>query len=352
MVFSIFGACAPVGSVIGGTFASLFALAWWPWAFWSLGIALAGLTIAAYFIVPDPPKKAAALEPLRKKINRMDLPGATLGITALILINFAWNQAPIVGWKQPYVYIILILGLILIPIFFYVELRVSNYPLIPFDTLSTDVAFVLACIACGWASFGIWIYYIFNFLLNLRDASPLLTMAYVSPVAVSGVFAAVCTGWLLGKFRPSVVMMISMTAFTVGTILIMTAPVHQIYWAQTFVCLLIIPWGMDLSFPAATLILSNAVTKEHQGIAASLVNTVVNWSISIGLGFAGTVEVHVNNGGLTRADLLKGYRGGWYIGVGLSGLGMIVSLIFLAKNLQHDRKHPEDVRKPLGEDDI
>lgn len=68
-----------------------------------------------------------------------------------------------------------------------------------------------------------------------------------------------------------------------------------------------------MSFPAATLILSNAVAKEHQGIAASLVNTVVNYSISLALGFAGTVEANVNNGGYTMEEKLKGYRGAWYL---------------------------------------
>jgi MFS family permease len=88
---------------------------------------------------------------------------------------------------------------------------------------------------------------------------------------------------------------------------------------------------MDMSFPAATLILSDAVKKEHQGIAASLVNTVVNYSISLGLGFAGTVEVYVNNGGQTPQDLLKGYRGAWYMGAGLAGAGMVISTIFSVK---------------------
>lgn len=89
---------------------------------------------------------------------------------------------------------------------------------------------------------------------------------------------------------------------------------------------------MDMSFPAATLILSNAVKKEHQGIAASLVATVVNYSISLGVGFAGTVEVHVNNHGKTKADLLKGYKGALYLGVGLASLGLIVCLVFLARD--------------------
>lgn len=133
-------------------------------------------------------------------------------------------------------------------------------------------------------------------------------------------------------------MTIALTAFTVGTILIATAPVEQTYWAQSLVCTIVIPWGMDMSFPAATLILSDAVSKKHQGIAASLVNTIVNYSISLGLGLAGTVESHVNHGGTTPEDILLGFRGAWYMGIGLSGFGLFLSLIFLAKGYRNDRR--------------
>lgn len=80
-----------------------------------------------------------------------------------------------------------------------------------------------------------------------------------------------------------------------------------------------------MSFPAGTLLLSNAMPKEHQGVAASLINTIVNYSISLSLGIAGTIEGHVNNGG---QDVLKGYRGVWYLGIGLAGSGLIMSLLF------------------------
>jgi hypothetical protein len=120
---------------------------------------------------------------------------------------------------------------------------------------------------------------------------------------------------------------------------------------------------MDMSFPAATVILSNAVSKEHQGVAASLVNTVVNYSISLGLGFAGTVEVHVNNGGRSPEDLLRGYRGAFYMGeslkvswqepevinmpagIGLSGFGLFLSLTFLAKGYWQDWHKKRKVTK-------
>lgn len=80
-----------------------------------------------------------------------------------------------------------------------------------------------------------------------------------------------------------------------------------------------------MSFPAATLLLSNLMAKEDQGVAASLVNTVVNYSISIALGIAGTIEGHENDGG---NDLLKGYRSALYLGIGLSGSGAICAIIF------------------------
>ena len=149
MVFSIFGACAPNGSIIGAVFSSLFALAWWPWAFFSLAIALVVTAVAGYFVIPDPPKHQITKQPLREKLVDLDLPGAVTGVTALVLFNFAWNQAPIVGWQKAYVYILLIIGTLFIPAFFYIELKVSLHPLIPFNALSCDVGFVLACIACG-----------------------------------------------------------------------------------------------------------------------------------------------------------------------------------------------------------
>lgn len=332
MVFAVFGACAPTGSILGSAFAGLFVRIWWPWTYWAFAIYLVVLTVVGLWMIPDPPKKTKFSHiSLGEQIKNLDLLGALTGVTALVLFNFAWNQAPLVGWPQPYVYICLILSFLFISMFFYIELRVAKTPLIPFDALSTDVAFVLACVGCGWACFGIWYYYTWQFAQMLRHASPLLSTAWISPVVPSGILAALVTGLVIHRVGPPPVMMLALTCFTVGTVLIMTCPVDQTYWGQFFFCTLITPWGMDMSFPAATLILSDAVSKEHQGIAASLVNTVVNYSISLGLGFAGTVEVYVVDGGTAPRDLLRGYRAALYTAVGLSALGLVISAVYCVK---------------------
>ena len=342
MVFAVFGATAPGGAIVGGVFAGLFKLAWWPWTFWSFGMALACIAILGVYIIPSPPPQRAKPSTLREKISELDLPGGLTGITALILVNFAWNQSGVATWTQPYVYTSLILGLLFFLIFLLIETRLSRSPLIPIAALTPDVAFVLASVASGWSSFGIWVYYIWQFYETLRGASPLQAALWALPVAISGALASVTTGFLLGRLRPAWVMTIALTAFTVGTILIATAPVGQSYWAQSFVCTIIIPWGMDMSFPAATLILSDGVAKEHQGMAASLVNTVVNYSISLALGFAGTIESHVSDGDSTPEDVLMGYRGAWYFAIGTSGFGLFLSLVFLSKGYWKDRRRRKD----------
>jgi hypothetical protein len=45
-----------------------------------------------------------------------------------------------------------------------------------------------------------------------------------------------------------------------------------------------------LSFAGASLIVSDRVLKELQGAAGSFINTVVNYSVGLGLAFDGNLE--------------------------------------------------------------
>ncbi|KAI9806927.1 MAG: Low affinity NH4+ transporter [Piccolia ochrophora] len=322
IIFSLFGACAPGGFVLGAAFSGLFAqLAWWAWAYWVMAIVCALMAAISYWIIPkddiDEDDKGTT------KAERFDFAGAVTGVAGLVFVNVAWNEGPRVGWGTPYVYVLLIVGLLTLVAFGYLEARMATRPLVSIKAFSGTTGFVLACIAAGWSSFGIWIFYIWQFLQELRGVSPLLGAAQVVPAAVSGFIAALTTGYLMTHMPTPYIMVLAMLAFCVGTVIVATMPVEQTYWAQSFVSFVVIPWGMDMSFPAATLILSASVPREHQGVAASLVNTVVNYSISIGLGIAGTVASRVDPDG--RA-LLDGYRSAWYTGIGLSGVGVMIAL--------------------------
>jgi hypothetical protein len=98
-----------------------------------------------------------------------------------------------------------------------------------------------------------------------------------------------------------------------------------------------------MSFPAGTILISNAMPPTHQGLAASLVTTIVNYSMSIGLGFAGTIETYVNNNG---QDLLRGYRGALYLSIGLSGVGVLISLLYMLVSWTRHRREFSSTHEP------
>lgn len=151
---SCFGGMGPVGMVIGSAFSSLCAeKGWWQWSFWALAVTCALISMLSLFIVPADSKRtppAFSTGPKPKWWVKFDLPGALTGVAGLVLINFAFNEAPIVGWQKSYISFILVLGLICFGIFVYIELRVASYPLIPIKGLNRDAAFTLVIIACGW----------------------------------------------------------------------------------------------------------------------------------------------------------------------------------------------------------
>ncbi|KAK6456516.1 major facilitator superfamily domain-containing protein [Scheffersomyces xylosifermentans] len=322
MSMCLFGSVAPTGFIIGALFGGLFSqLVWWPWNFWLCGIVSYAVAAFAYFIIPQ--------NIGGKPGGSFDYWGSISGVSGLVLINFAWNQGPVVGWDTPYVYALLILGFICITAFIYIEGKVKD-PLVPPGALKGETGAVLLCMAAGWSCFGIWLFYTYRWALVVDGDSAVMSAVKNIPSLFTGLIAAVSTAFMSQRIPSSVILLLAMLSFFVGIILMGTRPVGQIYWAQKFVSLLVQPFGMDMSFPAGCIILSSALPKSHQGMAGSLVSTFVNYSISIGLGFAGTVEYYITKNMEPGLETnIHGIRVAFYMGFGLAGLGVLVSASFV-----------------------
>ena len=294
---------------------------WWlAWVFYAAAIYSVVLFSIAMIVIPRAEEKTEAERNLT-----FDWAGCVLGISGLILLNFSWNQSGVVGWETPYCYALLIVSAVLLAAFIWVELNYAVKPLVPVRSLSRTASLVLLCIVAGWASFGVWVWYAQDFLMLFRGTGPLLMAAEFAPIGVSGLIAAMTTGVIIQKLRPGALMMIAMVFFAVGNILMATVPVEQTYWAQFFVMLLVMPFGMDMSFPAGTLILSESMAREDQGTAASLVTTTVNYSISLSLGIAGTIVRYLTGSSSEPATVLFGFRAALYFAIGLDGLGLLIA---------------------------
>lgn len=349
--FSFFAATAPNGFLISAVFTTLMdmndSMGWW-WGFYVMTITAALLAVVCAFVLPneDEMRAVSASWKLNSKgegsgpgssepsasledaahakaplWQRLDLFGTVTGVVGLILFNFAFNQALVAGWSAVYVYVLLIVGVIFIAVFIYGESK-ALYPLLPTKVFNLSGSFILVSLAFGWASFGIWIFYLNLMQQIIRGYSPLFTLLTMVPAGVAGVIAAFSSAQILGRTSPAFLMLLSLLAFCLGSCLAGTAPVDVEVLPYISSC--IMPFGMDMSFPAASIILSDLLPPHQQGTASSIVNTVVNYSIALGLGFAGVVETHVNDGG---TNLLKGYRGAYYMGIGFAGGGVVLALV-------------------------
>ncbi|OAP60774.1 hypothetical protein AYL99_05776 [Fonsecaea erecta] len=333
--FTLFGLCAPVGAYLGMIFGALFTrFATWWWSFYTLAIVSSFLAVAASVILVAPPPTPKQMLPVKEKLRDMDWLGAVTGVGGLVCVQVSLVSAPASGWSTQYIFMLLIIGIMLIAFFVITELKIAEQPLVPFKVLKADVGFVLGAVACGWATFGIWTWFLWRYLLGIKHVQPLEAALQVLPIVPVALIASVLTAWMMRKCRPSWTLFWALVAFTFGPLLLaVDSDIDKtIYWSWTFASLVVMPFGMDMSFPAATLIMSNFFPPQQQGVAASLISTVVNYSISLGLGLASTVEVHVNNNGL---DPLAGIRGGWLMGVGLGGLGIIISVVFVVRSVLH-----------------
>lgn len=331
--FTLFGLCAPLGAYLGMVFGAFFTkfASWW-WSFYTLALVCCILAIAATFILVSPPPTPKQLQPVKDRLRDMDWLGAITGVGGLICIQVSLVSAPASGWGTQYIFMLLIIGILLIAFFIVAELKIVEQPLVPFKMLRADVAFVLGAVACGWATFGIWTWFLWKFLLSVKLDAPIEAALQVLPIVPVALVASILTAWMMKKCRPCWTLFWSLVAFTFGPLLLaIDAGVDTTtYWSWTFASLVVMPFGMDMSFPAATLIMSNYFPPQQQGVAASLISTTVYYSISLGIGLASTVEVHVNNHG---QNPLAGIRGGWFMGVGIGGLGVLICVAFVLRSI-------------------
>jgi hypothetical protein len=237
------------------------------------------------------------------------------------------SQAPAVGWDTPYEYILLIVSVLHFVAFAVWEAKFTANPILPLDIWSAP-SFSMMILASFFAfmSVGISIWYSALWNLEVRHYTLLSTAAAFTPLGVGGTIAAIVSAKIIRYVAAEHVMALGSLASCVASVLLSTMPEQQTYWAQVFPALILTALGPDLLFTAAQIIASNTVKRHQQGVAGSLIGTLLSYGLSTGLGFAGTVEAYINDQGRRQ---VHGYRGALYVGIGLGAAAMALAVLFV-----------------------
>ncbi len=122
---------------------------WWFTALFSSAI----LALAVLILPPD------EVHPSLAQVKAFDYVGTALLVAALGLFNFTWNQAPITGWSESYVWALLLVSVLTFVAFYFWERSVGSKALIPTAVLQRTSLLVYLSLWLGWMSFGIYLYY-------------------------------------------------------------------------------------------------------------------------------------------------------------------------------------------------
>jgi hypothetical protein len=248
----------------------------------------------------------------------------------------------LVGWTTGYVYGVLIASLGLLGSFVVWEWRFAREPILPLSIFKAPTfAAMVGAAFLTFMAIGIVIWYITVINITIRHYTIFSDAASYATLAVCGACAAMLSALFVRILPAQAIMIIGSLASGAALILVATSPAQQSYWAQFFPALILTAFGPDFLFTASQIVASNSVSREQQGVAGSLIGTLLTYGLSTGLGFAGTVDVYTNDHG---RNPLAGHRHALWLGVGFAFSAAVLALAFV--------RIPKDVREGWATEEV
>ncbi|KIV98777.1 uncharacterized protein PV09_09474 [Verruconis gallopava] len=287
IIFSVYGACAPLGFFLGIFFAGLCAqYIAWRWYFF-IGASLAALTaVAAFWTIPSD------IEERRAMGVKMDWPGAGLISIGLTLVVFAiTNSANVLKPREAiYMNLILTAGVLCLVVAFYFEGWVAEQPLLPFDFFDTPcIKPLFIALFFQYGVLGNWILYSTLYMTDFMGASPMQLVAWYTPLAVGGFVIATIGGFFLHRIHGTILILIAGVSLLIACLLFAIIPIGASYWIYIFPACLTFTIGIDVTFSLANIFISNSMPSKRQGLAGGLANSLLQLSIALFLGVGGLI---------------------------------------------------------------
>lgn len=177
---------------------------------------------------------------------------------------------------------------------------------------------------------GILIWYTILWLQEIRHWTPMQFAVGFTPFGLGGVAATFLAAYLIPRVPAQWILAMGASCMLIAGLLIATMPEQQSYWYQVFPSIAISSFSPDFTYTAAQIIASNSVSRKQQGVAGSLIGSLLLYGTSLGIGFASTVESEIGK----SHDTVTGYRGAVYFAMGLCVAALILDIGFV--RIVHD----------------
>ncbi|KAI2622363.1 MFS general substrate transporter [Hypoxylon sp. NC1633] len=323
---AFFGASAPIGSYLGALITGGFlGSASLVWMFVFIALVSLAFTVTLWTLLPR--------EVPVDRYGKIDWIGSVLALGGLIVFNVVWNQAPASGWANPIIVSTLIISVALFIAYYVWDHYFATDPIMPLSMFKArSMTPLILVVLMNFMATGALLWYTVIWLQEIRHWTPMQFAIGWTPFGFGGAAGTFLAAYLIPRVPAQWILALGTSCMLVATVLIATMPEQQSYWYQVFPSTIMSSLCPDLVYTAAQIIASNSVSRKQQGVAGSLIGSLLLYGSGLGLGFASTVESEVGK----SHDMVTGYRGALYFAVGLCITALILDIGFV--RLVHDNR--------------
>ncbi|MDB5161437.1 MAG: hypothetical protein JWO96_817, partial [Candidatus Saccharibacteria bacterium] len=254
------------------------------------------------------------------KKMKLDLPGAVTATAGLMALVYGLSKAPNAGWGSTTVVGFLILSVALMAAFIIRERRTDqpllNLRIFKIRNVSGGNLTALA-IACTLFSM---FFFMTLYIQTVLGYSPIKSGLSFLPVTFVIAITSGIVSNLVNKigYKPFLVagpVILSIGLFTIAS----TMKVHGNYLHNVFPGLVVVAFGMGLSFISMTLAATSGVPKHFSGLASGVLNTSQQIGGALGLAilaavYASTFKSDIATNTAVSLAKVNGYKAGLYVG--------------------------------------
>lgn len=296
--FSMYAAGAPLGSIFGNLLGGLIAsYAHWTWVFWALAILAALVTVAGFFVIP-PPSTTLHAQGVKVKAT-VDWVGAVLITVGLMVLLFALTEGNVVGWKTPWVPVLIVVSFVIIAAFVswqrHLEKTGKQTPLMKVSIFKSGrFSAAMVIMALFFSSFNCYLIYTTYYFQDFQGLSPIQTTLRYIPTGVVGVLTAAITARLIAIIPTYMLLMFGNLCMAVACLVFaVPIPPSTTYFAYGLPAMVLSVFGADITWPCMTLFTSHSLPQADQAMGGALVNAVGQFGRAIGLAIATAIQTSV-----------------------------------------------------------
>ncbi|MFE7582440.1 MFS transporter [Streptomyces gardneri] len=282
-----------IGLVVGGLLAAVD----WRWVFFAPVVLTFLILVAAVVLIPKSPRPD-------REGQSVDLAGALSVTGAILLLVFGVERAAhaSAAWTAATIGA----GLVLFLVFVAIERR-SASPLVRLGIFRSGslVRANLAGMLFAAGFFGFQFIAVL-YLQELRGWSTLQTSFALIVIGVDAILSPTLTPRLVARFGNARVIFGGLLLAALSYALFLPIGADWTYWAM-FPSLIILGLAFSLAYGPLTILATDGVAEEEQGVAGGLLYTSFQFGAALGLSSVAAVNIAATDG-TSPAALLDGYR--------------------------------------------